>query len=298
MRQSSPGPAACSSSARPAARRSPTTAAAARRRESRSWRRSTRWSSSPSGSAATTSRSTNLTQPGGEPHDLELTIKETAEIADADLVRLRGRLPAGRRRGGRRRTPRARCSTRPTWSTCGTSRTSTSTPTRARRARPRRPGPALLAGPAAAGRRSADAVADAAGRRSTPTTPTTTPPTPPTCAPTSSSSTRSTPTGWRTATRDTVVVTHDAFGYLGDATACTRGDRRPLPRRRADAAPTSAELQELIRRRRHHHRLLRAAGQPASSPRPSPTTSGVDHRRARPDRGADRRDRRRGLPFA
>ena len=31
---------------------------------------------------------TNLTQPGAEPHDLELTIKETAEIADADLVML------------------------------------------------------------------------------------------------------------------------------------------------------------------------------------------------------------------
>lgn len=28
----------------------------------------------------------NLTQPGKEPHDLELTIKETAEVADADLV--------------------------------------------------------------------------------------------------------------------------------------------------------------------------------------------------------------------
>ena len=28
----------------------------------------------------------NLTQPGGEPHDLELTVKETAEIAAADLV--------------------------------------------------------------------------------------------------------------------------------------------------------------------------------------------------------------------
>ena len=31
---------------------------------------------------------TNLTAPGGEPHDLELTIKETAEIAEADLVLL------------------------------------------------------------------------------------------------------------------------------------------------------------------------------------------------------------------
>jgi zinc transport system substrate-binding protein len=29
---------------------------------------------------------TNLTQPGAEPHDLELTVKETAEIEDADLV--------------------------------------------------------------------------------------------------------------------------------------------------------------------------------------------------------------------
>lgn len=28
----------------------------------------------------------NLTQPGGEPHDLELTVRETAEIASADLV--------------------------------------------------------------------------------------------------------------------------------------------------------------------------------------------------------------------
>ena len=28
----------------------------------------------------------NLTAPGGEPHDLELTVKETAEVADADLV--------------------------------------------------------------------------------------------------------------------------------------------------------------------------------------------------------------------
>src|SRR3954468_10564785 len=29
---------------------------------------------------------TNLTQPGQEPHDLSLSIKETAEIEDADLV--------------------------------------------------------------------------------------------------------------------------------------------------------------------------------------------------------------------
>src|SRR6476469_3249527 len=29
---------------------------------------------------------TNLTQPGAEPHDLELTIKETVSIAEADVV--------------------------------------------------------------------------------------------------------------------------------------------------------------------------------------------------------------------
>src|SRR4051794_7356307 len=29
---------------------------------------------------------TNLTQPGAEPHDLELTPRETAEVEDADLV--------------------------------------------------------------------------------------------------------------------------------------------------------------------------------------------------------------------
>jgi zinc transport system substrate-binding protein len=33
-------------------------------------------------------RVTNLTQPGNEPHDLELDIKTTAEVADADLVLL------------------------------------------------------------------------------------------------------------------------------------------------------------------------------------------------------------------
>src|SRR6187551_1670949 len=31
-------------------------------------------------------RVTNLTQPGQEPHDLSLSIKETADVEDADLV--------------------------------------------------------------------------------------------------------------------------------------------------------------------------------------------------------------------
>lgn len=33
---------------------------------------------------------TNLTAPGGEPHDLELTVRETAEVAEADLVVFEG----------------------------------------------------------------------------------------------------------------------------------------------------------------------------------------------------------------
>src|SRR6476619_6049098 len=31
-------------------------------------------------------RVTNLTQPGKEPHDLELTVQQTAQVADADVV--------------------------------------------------------------------------------------------------------------------------------------------------------------------------------------------------------------------
>ena len=48
----------------------------------------------------------NLTQPGGEPHDLELGINQTVALQDADRRGLRVRLPAGgRRRRGRRSVP-------------------------------------------------------------------------------------------------------------------------------------------------------------------------------------------------
>ena len=70
---------------RAAARRSPTTRSASTT-GCRSRRRSTRSSTSPSGSPATTPTSQNLTAPGGEPHDLELTAQETADVAQADLV--------------------------------------------------------------------------------------------------------------------------------------------------------------------------------------------------------------------
>ena len=56
---------------------------------------STRCSSPPSRSAATTSKVTRLTKPGVEPHDLELTARAVARVATADaVVYLRGFQPA------------------------------------------------------------------------------------------------------------------------------------------------------------------------------------------------------------
>ena len=171
-------------------------------------------------------RSTNLTQPGeraARPRARRSSRPPT--VAEADVVVYERRLPARRRRrrstqSGRRgdvarrradvatgrRTPSEPA---PTTRTSGSTRCGWPT--------------------------SRDAVADAAGRRSTPTTPTPTAPTPPTCAPTSSGSTRRTPTGLADCERDTVVVSHDAFGYLDAVRPGARADRRPLPRRRADA---------------------------------------------------------------
>ena len=66
-----------------------------------------------------------------------------------------------------------------------------------------------------------------------------------------------------------------------------------------DAEPTPADLarlQQLIEERRDHHRLLRAAGQPPAVAEPR-RRHGDHDRSARPDRGAERRDGRRGLPF-
>ena len=58
-------------------------------------RRSTPWSTSPSGWPGSTSTSSSLTAPGVESHDLELNVEKTAAIADADLTfYLRGYQPA------------------------------------------------------------------------------------------------------------------------------------------------------------------------------------------------------------
>ena len=229
-----------------------------------------------SGSPATTPTSTNLTQPGAEPHDLEIPPKQTAEIVDADLVVYEhGFQPAvddaieqnatgaaGRRReGGRPRAPRPR---RPRPRRRGP---------RARRGpRPRRPRPALLAGPAAA-RQGRRRRRRRAGRRSTRSTPTTTPPTRPPCARTSTSSTGPTTTGLASCERRHRRGLARRVRLPRQVRSRHGAHRRPLPRGRADAGrPGPAAGPDP--HRRHHHRLLRAAGQPPAEPSPWPPTWG------------------------
>ena len=92
----------------------------------------------------------------------------------------------------------------------------------------------------------------------------------------------------------TVVVSHDAFGYLSKYGLDLRRHQRPVPRRRALArAPGPAAAAD--HRRPDHHRLLRDARQPRARRQPGRRPRDQD-RRPRPDRGADRRDRRPGLP--
>ena len=230
---------------------------------SRSRRRSTRCSTSPTGSPATTPRSTNLTAPGGEPHDLEPQPKETADDRRGRPGLFRARLPArGRRRRRRERhrrrarrrrrrrpgaVPRPR-RRRPTRTTRTSGRTRCCSPTSATRSR-------------------------RSSRRSTRTTPTTTRPTPPTCAPTSSSSTRSTPTG---LTR--LRARHDRGRATTRSATCsaTASTMEAILGLSPDAEPTPADLarlQDLIEDDGRHHGLLRAAGQPGDRRGPGPRHS-------------------------
>ena len=134
-------------------------------------------------------------------------------------------------------------------------------------------GPALLAGPAADGRRSTEVVADAAG----------------------DDRPRHTPTTYR-ANADALRADLEQLDadvragaerlrarhgrglarrvrLPGAVRPGVRADRRPLPRRRADPGrPGPAPGPD--RRRGDHHGLLRAAGQPAAARRPWPTTWG------------------------
>ena len=106
---------------------------------------------------------------------------------------------------------------------------------------------------------------------------------------------RSTPRGWPTASATLVVVSHDAFGYL----ARYGLHLEPIAGLSPDAEPTPAALAAAgrpDRGRGPHHRLLRAAGQPGPR-RDAGHRPRHRDRRARPDRGPHRRDRRARTTF-
>ena len=174
-----------------------------------------------SGSPGSTSTSTSLTAPGVEPHDLELDAPADAAVADADAGRLPARLPAGRRRGRRQNADAARSSTPPSAADLVADRR------RGRTTRPTRTSGSTRTGSPTSATRSPTQLVevdpDNAG----------------TTAPTRRAQGRARPArrrlekGCADCERDTVVVSHDAFGYLGERYGLTRGDRRDLPGRRA-----------------------------------------------------------------
>ena len=127
----------------------------------------------------------NLTSPGNEPHDLELSPKETADVARADLVLYQ--------RGFQPSVDDA-VDQSATGDTLDVTDVVDLVPFRDHGVDSRRARPALLAGPAAARRRRRRGGRASREGRPGPT-PTTTRPTLRTCVPTSSSSTGSTPTG-------------------------------------------------------------------------------------------------------
>ena len=273
------GGAACSTATRPAPTRTGST-----------WSPpSTPSSSSPSGSAATRSRVTNLAKPGAEPHDLELNPRQVGQVSRRRAGRLPQGLPAGggrgrraeRRRPGVRRghasqplldasagghdhdrartgTPRRAAartrtsgSTRPGWPPSPTSSPSGS-------ARPTRPTPPTTP-PAAAALR---ADLDDAGRAST-------------------------PPGLATCQRREIVTSHAAFGYLADR---YRLDQIGITGLSPDAEPSPQRLRRGRQRgpeHRRHHDLLRDAGQPEGR---------RDHRRARSARRPPCWTRSKGSP--
>ena len=105
----------------------------------------------------------------------------------------------------------------------------------------------------------------------------------PPCAPTSRPSTRSSPTGSPACERDTVVVSHDAFGYLERYGLHFEGIAGLTP----DAEPTPAvlaDLQDLIADEGITTVFSERLASPAMAESLA-SDAGVDDRRARPDRG-------------
>ena len=190
---------------------------------------------------------TNLTRPGGEPHDLELGIAQTVDLEDAGLVVFEsGFQPAvddavdtvaegvvvDAAEAVALRSPDEQHATRGRGALGR------------RRPRPRGHGSALLAGPAADGRPRRRGRRQAR-RGSTRTVRRRTGGTPRTCAPSSRRSTRSSPPAWPTASA-TPSWSATRRSATSSATACTS---RPIAGLSPDAEPTPAvlaELQELI----------------------------------------------------
>ena len=235
----------------------------------------------------------NLTTPGSEPHDLELTIRETAEIAAGRPGRPRAR-PAARRRRRRRAERRRRGPRRRRrWSAWSRSTTTTTQPTTATTSGDGDLDPHFWLDPLKMADLG-DAVADEPRRPSTPTTPTSSPPTPPRCAPTSRPSTARTPTGsptasgTRSSSRTTPSATSDRYGLEVAPVAGLTPDAEPTPAALAD-------LQQLI----DDDGITTVFSERLASPRLTQTPGrrhGRRDRGARPHRGPDRPDHRRRLP--
>ena len=237
--------------------------------------RSTRCSSSPSGSAATRSRSPTWPSRAPSRTTWSSTRARSAQISDAELVVYlrassrpwtrpsrrrrrtarstspRGRAAARRRRG--RARPRARARSEHAEAAGGKDPHVWLDPTRladdrrrARRAarpRPTRRTPPTTRARAAALRAELDDARHASSRP-----------------------------GCETCQRREIVTSHAAFGYLADRYGLTRS---ASPGSRPEAEPTPqrlAEVAEEAREHRRHHDLLRDAGQPEGR---------RDHRHAR-----------------
>ena len=224
---------------------------------------------------------TNLTSPGGEPHDLELTIKETLAVTDADLVvHLSGFQPAvddivDASAQGRVLDAADVVDLLPDPADDGADDPHFWLD------------PLLMAdlGDAVAeelaeldpdhARRLPGQRRGAARRTWRPWT-------------------RRTPRGWPAAsgTRSWSATTPSSYleryGLTVEAINGLSPDAEPTP---ADLA----RLQRLVRRRGDHHRVLRDAGQPQAR-RDARRRPGHHHRRPRPDRGTRGQHSRRGLP--
>ena len=190
---------------------------------------------------------TNLTKPGAEPHDLELTPRQVgAGRATPTLVVYLSGLPAGRRRGGRarRRRPGQADADRLVGSPParpGAGGTTTAPTTAGRRCRGGTAGTRTSGSTRPGWPPSATALADALGEVDPATRPATAPTRRTSPRRPRPRSTRSTGRGLRTCRRREIVTSHAAFGYLAEryGPAPGRGHRarprvEPSPQRLAE----------------------------------------------------------------